>query len=337
MPSKEWRENVAPDEDERFGAYGRALRDLQKKRAAGKTVHRALHAKAHVGVRATFEVMPDLPEHARHGIFAAPGKYEAFARFSNGAGAVQHDKRADVRALAIKVLGVPGKKVIAGLESAKTQDFLAVQSSVTPFKTPDEFVAFVRAAAVPRTLLLNLFWSVGVLRTFSILRRLARGPVSRPVATMAGMAFYSAVPIRIGPYAARYAFVPRQATDAPLPHERERDYLMRDLATRLRDGALEWDVKLQFFETESRTPIEDASVDWDSPYITVARLSIAKQDVESDDGKKTAELVETLSFDPWHALVEHTPLGAMMRARKYAYYESITERGAAREPGDSEA
>jgi hypothetical protein len=44
---------------------------------------------------------------------------------------------------------------------------------------------------------------------------------------------------------------------------------------------------------------------------------------------------QNLSFDPWHALVEHTPLGGVMRARKEAYFASTQERGAAPEPNDA--
>ena len=49
-----------------------------------------------------------------------------------------------------------------------------------------------------------------------------------------------------------------------------------------------------------------------------------------------AELVERLSFDPWHAQAELRPLGSMMRARNPAYRLSTQERGAAREPEGSE-
>ncbi len=42
--------------------------------------------------------------------------------------------------------------------------------------------------------------------------------------------------------------------------------------------------------------------------------------------------MEKLSFDPWHALEELRPLGAMMRARAPAYRESVIARGAAPEP-----
>ena len=44
------------------------------------------------------------------------------------------------------------------------------------------------------------------------------------------------------------------------------------------------------------------------------------------------EYVESLSFDPWHALEAHRPLGNMMRARNHAYRPSTQERCAAPEP-----
>ena len=39
---------------------------------------------------------------------------------------------------------------------------------------------------------------------------------------------------------------------------------------------------------------------------------------------------------PWHALVEHRPIGNMMRARKVAYFKSTQERSAAPEPEGAE-
>jgi hypothetical protein len=49
-----------------------------------------------------------------------------------------------------------------------------------------------------------------------------------------------------------------------------------------------------------------------------------------------SEYVETLSFDPWHALVEHRPLGDIMRARNVAYRVSTQARKADAEPDGSE-
>ena len=51
-------------------------------------------------------------------LFARPGRYRAYVRFSNGASAHQPDGKGDVRGVAIKVLGVAGTKIIPGLETA---------------------------------------------------------------------------------------------------------------------------------------------------------------------------------------------------------------------------
>ena len=78
----------------------------------------------------------------------------------------------------------------------------------------------------------------------------------------------------------------------------------------------------------------DASVDWDAPWLTVGRLTLPVQDVSSDSGRRVTELIEKMSFDPWHALVELRPLGNMMRARNPAYRLSTQERKAAPEPDE---
>jgi len=67
-------------------------------------------------------------------------RYEEYARLLAGlqSAATQKIGRAvelagaDARGLAVKVLGVPGKKLIPGLEAAPTQDFLAIHSIDIP-------------------------------------------------------------------------------------------------------------------------------------------------------------------------------------------------------------
>ena len=117
------------------------------------------------------------------------------------------------------------------------------------------------------------------------------------------------------------------------------DYLRRDLAARLGKGGAEFDLGVQLFRDAKRTPIEDATVEWPeevAPRQSVAILALPIQDLDSERGRAVAARVEAMSFDPWHALEAHRPLGAMMRARNPAYRLSTVERGAAREPDDSE-
>src|SRR5262245_13943247 len=122
-PATDWKEVIRAGEAERFEEYGALLAAMHARKAAQAGLGRSLHTKANLGVEATFEVLGGLPPEAATGMFAAPRTYAAVARFSNGAGHVQSDRRPDVRGLAVKLFDVDGKKVIPGLEDARTQDF----------------------------------------------------------------------------------------------------------------------------------------------------------------------------------------------------------------------
>ncbi|HPH28884.1 MAG TPA: catalase family protein [Pseudomonadota bacterium] len=339
-PSKDWKEQVAAGEEARFEGYAKFLAERQKQRAgaASGSLDRGLHAKGHIGARAELTVLPNLPGHAQVGLFAQPRTFSALVRFSNGQGKRQADGRPDVRGMAVKVLGVPGKKVIPGLEDAQTQDLLMIQSAAISFKNSDEFMFFVGAAGSPATLLPKLVWRFGLRRTLSILGQIKNG-IAKPVVSLATMPFYSALPVQFGPYAVKYAVFPAQTAASGEVAGKTTDYLSDDLKDRLAKGSLTFDLAVQFFCDEASTPIEDASVLWSeekSPYVKVARLHLPQQDLRAGAGLQLQQRVESLSFDPWHALVEHRPLGEIMRARNVAYRVSTQTRQAAPEPTGDE-
>ena len=62
--------------------------------------------------------------------------------------------------------------------------------------------------------------------------------------------------------------------------------------------------------------MEDASVEWQTPFTRVAELTIAAQDFNTAERDAFGE---ALSFNPWHSLAAHRPLGGLNRARKIAY------------------
>jgi hypothetical protein len=341
-PATDWAETIAADEPERFERYAQELRAMQQKRArasATGVADRALHAKAQCGALAEFTVLPDIPAHAKVALFATPKTYKAYVRFSNGAGARQPDKKPDVRALSVKLVGVPGKKVIQAIENAQTQDFLMVRTPVTPFRNADEFVGVLRAAESPALLLPRMIGQFGLVRSFQLLSTLFRG-LAKPVFSVATMNYYSAVPIRFGPYAVHFAVAPRARLEPGAKPLRGPDSIGAEIADRLRKGPVEYDFQVQFYTDPVRTPLEDGSVEWlekNAPFVTIARLTLPQQDVSSPRGRKVAEFIERLSFDPWHAQTELRPLGDLMRARNYAYRVSTSERGAAPEPDGSES
>ena len=328
-PSKNWKEIVAPDEDTRFGRLADQLVELQRMHAGAGRTARALHNKLNGAFEARLEIFADLAEPARHGLFAGPKSYDALVRYSNGSGILQGDDKADVRGMAVKVLGVDAPKAIG---TARTQDFLGILQSTTPFRTADEFVGVIWATRTPWLALPRLLLAVG-LRTFAILPKFIEA-VNAPAASLAECRFYSALPIMCGPYAVRFAWSPRGAAcaDGPLAGPNK---FADDLAARLRKGPIEYALELQFFVDESRTPIEDGSVDWPvdiAPYVRVGTLVIPQQDTACERGRLIAQRIQNLSFDPWHALADHRPLGGMMRARKFAYFASGKGRNVEAEP-----
>jgi len=327
-----WSETIAGDEAVRFARYASELREMQKVRAHNGKTSRALHAKQQIGAVGQL-VVAQQPGALRPALFAQPAIWPVYARFSNGSGARQHDSVADVRGIAIKLVGVPGKKLIPGLEDERTQDFLFIQVPATPFRDPDEFVSFVRIATKGKALLVpRLIGAFGLGRALSLLGDLASMP---KVGSMATARFYTAAPIRFGETAAKLALFPL-STAAGTSGE-GRDALRTDLVSRLNVGSIEYSLRAQFFVDEATTPIEDASVVWPeakTPFLELGRLTLPRQDVLSSRGREVEELVERLSFDPWHAVEELRPLGAMIRARSHAYRESVLERQAAPEPGE---
>lgn len=337
-PRTDWVEKIAADEPERFERYARQIEDLQRKNARAGHIDRGLHAKMLVGCRAEFTVLPDLPAHARISLFAEPKTYPAWVRFSNGSSARQRDDKADVRGMAIKVVGVAGLKLISGLEDALTQDFLMIKSASISFRDAAEFMFFVSAAARPLTFLPRMIGFFGARRTLQIVRSL-KATVGRKIQSLADQRFYSALPIQLGPYAVRYSVRPHASVSPPTQGASSADYLAEDLASRLEQGALAYDFMLQFYCDPERTPIEDASVPWreeDAPLLTVARLTLPQQVLRSSRGREQAAFVDRLSFDPWHATPALRPLGDIMRARRHAYRASTLQRSASREPDGSE-
>jgi hypothetical protein len=75
------------------------------------------------------------------------------------------------------------------------------------------------------------------------------------------------------------------------------------------------DFRIQIRSHESQ-PIENTLVAWDpeeSPWHQVARLEFPPQDFQSPE---QFAFCQNLTFNPWHGLLAHTPLGGINRARR---------------------
>lgn len=323
-PSTGWKERIAADEAERHAGYARDFEQIQALKSAKFGKGRALHRKQQLGLQGTLEVLSGLPEHARHGLFAAPGSYEAWVRLSNGGTDVQADRKPDVRGFAIKVRGVSGPGAL-GSGPAGSQDFLLINHPAFAFAGADEFVGLVKSLTKgPGALLGYLISRYGFLGALGMMKRFAK-TFNAPFTGFATQPFYSAAPIACGPYAARVRLL--AASDEVKPGAAA-DWA-GDFRAHLERGPLRFELQLQFFVDEARTPIEDASVDWPedvAPYVTVGVLTLPPQDAQTAAGQALAAKIESAAFDPWSALMAHRPLGEVMRARKVVYFQSQTGR-----------
>ncbi|MCZ4609487.1 peroxidase [Streptomyces sp. Lzd4kr] len=313
-----------------FERLARELMRVQVKnrRAGGGPVARAFHAKAPVAVgNARLRFHDDLPAALRVG-FARPGaEYPATVRLSDASGIRQGDGSPDLRGAAVRVR----------VTEEESHDLLATSHPVSHAASAREFVAFAKAMAGARSplrkafaLLVKLPLAVG-LRTAGRMRRNVRAATRHTVDSLATETYWSRGAMLWGE-AGPVRFLLRPApgsAPAPAPDRGDPDFLHREFADRLARGAVEYDLCVQRFVDERRTPVEDASVEWTdgmSPALPVARLTIPGQDLDSAEAQATARRIEDLAFNPWYTTEEFRPLGNINRARKAAYQASSAHR-----------
>lgn len=324
-PSTQWREHVALDETSRFAGYGQQFAALQARKSKKYGPGRALHRKQLTAAHGQLEVLGGLPAFASHGLFAKAAKFEVRVRLSNGGMDRAPDGTPDIRGFALSVKGVSGDSAL-GNGPAKSQDFTLINQEVFGFADSEEFVSFVMAAAdgngnLVKYLMRRYGWLAGPARLLKMIKT-----VGKPFGGFATEPLYSAVPMACGPYAVRVRMLPSADNGAATPGAKA-DW-GADFAARLARQDLQWDLQLQPYVSELLTPIEDASINWESSYTSVARLTLPRQDCASAQGQALLAEVEASVIDPWQALAAHRPLGDVQRARKVVYFESQKGRAA---------
>nr|MDQ6912661.1 hypothetical protein [Verrucomicrobiota bacterium] len=122
--------------------------------------------------------------------------------------------------------------------------------------------------------------------------------------------------------AMQYSVWPKSNKKTPipnLPHRPPDNYLRDAMVRSLTEGDVEFDIRLQLQTDPHLMPIENNAVLWPekiSPRVSVATLRLPKQKFDS---LAQLEFAKKLSFNPWHTIAEHRPLGNQSRARKRMY------------------
>lgn len=312
-------ERLQPDEEAHLQDIIDTFQAQMRKLWEPGYFERGGNTKTHGIVRADFTVRNDLPEHMRHGIFAEPRTYPAWVRYSGPGPYITPDiDDVGFMSMAIKVMNVPGPKLLD--EERATQDLFG--TSVPTFVSPD-----TRAnARLQHWSLKNaqLFYFVDP-RDQHVLDGVMNLLWTKTQSSPLESEYFSCVPYLLGEgQAMQYSFRSRLGTRTRVPRLPLRppaDYLRDAMVATLARQDVEFDILLQVQTDPFRMPIENAAVMWPtrrSPRVPAAVLRIPKQTFDSPEQLAFARV---LSYNPWHCIPEHRPLGNVSRARKRMYAE----------------
>ena len=330
-------ERIPKGEDRDIEAITRISLDILD--TSRRPVRRGQHPKHHGCARAEFIVGDDVPQDLRVGLFGRPATHPAWIRFSNGS--QDDDGRGDIHGMAIKLMGIPGKKVLEGERDETTQDFVLMDHPV--FFSRDArsnralAEAMVRAGKPSRLkTFLKLFTATGreqrsaylalthFLMGFRFHELTAlRAAVSKMPRSPLEITYWSATPYALGDRAVKYSARPhRRPADVPEPTDMlSADRLRAAMAAHLDRAEARFDFLVQLRDPPGNRamPVEDATIEWNEtkwPFRKVATIVIPKQ---TFDTPTRMEFCSNLSNTPWHSLPEHRPIGGINRARKVVY------------------
>jgi hypothetical protein len=282
------------------------------------------NTKTHGIVRGEFIVHDGLPERLRRGIFAQPKTYRAWVRFSGPGPYVTPDiDDVGFMSISIKLMGVPGPKLMD--EEKFTQDMFGV--STPTFVTPDTKAnAQLQIESLKNS---QIFYFVNLHRPH-ILDFIMQGLWIKTQTSPFEAPYFSCVPYLLGEgQAMQYSVWPKSKKRSRVPRLPFRppdDYLRDAMVAALSEGDVELDVRIQLQSDPHLMPIENNAVLWPprlSPRVSVATLRLPRQTFNSPSQMAFAR---RLSYNPWHCVPEHRPLGNQSRARRRMYLELSTLR-----------
>jgi len=106
-----------------------------------------------------------------------------------------------------------------------------------------------------------------------------------------------------------------------LPLRPPDNYLREAMAATLAREDVEFDFLVQLQTDPRRMPIENAAVRWPEKLSAAAPVATLRIPRQKFDSPAQLAFARNLSFNPWHSVPEHRPLGNQNRARRRIYQE----------------
>ena len=288
------------------------------------TARRDAHPKAHGCVTATLNIRDDLPPELTGGVFQPGASYQAVVRFSNGSpNATAPDIKGGTRGMAVKLFGVPGRKLMADPGNPDVQDFIMMSSPFFFINSARDYARFrdaVHSRKIPQILQMPFY--LGLRGSLNAIRML-RQKIANPLQTR----YWSVVPSQLGTGDARQAVKfsarPIGPTHGTIPAKPGPNFLRAAMARTLAAGAYKMEFLIQR-RGDTDLSVEDCVREWPetrAPFESVGILTIHQQNFDTHERDTYCE---NQSFNPWHSLKAHRPLGAINRTRRVVY-QAISE------------
>lgn len=328
MRGENWHEvywGGSPEQEQKH--FQRLAKDIlkvqavQRKRAGTAGAKRAFHAKPILAThQAELRFVDNLLPRYQTGFARAGASYPATVRISNAAGMEQSDEERDLRGLALRFAASNGDQ----------HDLLMTNFPVPHARDAQQFVAFALAMAGSRAVgIPRLVAAVGPREAVRMLRNVLSGS-SRHVDSVARESYWSRGAMLWGSAGpVRYLVRPAPEASTNVGDYAGPAYLRNEIADRLLREDVTYELCVQPFVDERRTPIENAATEWreaDSPPVVVAHLVLKKQNVFSIEAMDAACGIEEVRFNPWNTTHEFRPLGNLNRARRAVYEASAAHR-----------
>ncbi|HIK15335.1 MAG TPA: catalase family protein [Leptolyngbyaceae cyanobacterium M33_DOE_097] len=301
---------------------------------------RGAHAKGHGGLKGELKIYDNLPVHLAQGLFREPRTYPVMIRFSTAPGDIMPDGMSAFRGMAIKVIGVDGPKLLSSEPDALTQDFLMINRPVFPAGNVARYLyeqllqekVVVRAPEEAQELLTSALRTVNaVTEKVGIEVYPTALGITLPETHILGETYYTTAALRYGDYIAKISAAPVSESLQPLVGktvDTSDPSALRDrIVEFFRQHSAEYELRAQLCTNLETMPVEDASIQWSenkSPYQAIAKITIPVQEAYSPARRVYVD--EVLSFNAWHCIPEHRPLGSIQRVRMQVYEASSRYR-----------
>jgi len=152
-----------------------------------------------------------------------------------------------------------------------------------------------------------------------------------PLSHFLSNSFFTTAPVRWGDYVGKLNVAPVSENLLALRGQStgmfDRNVLRDQIVDFFRNNSAEYEFRVQLCTDLKRMPVEDGYLEWpesESPYRAVAKISIPAQ--EAYTPTRRAYVDDVLSWNPWHAIEAHQPLGSLMRVRRTAYFAASSYR-----------